>query len=496
MNHLSAPALLSFLVCGVPLAAAGCRGPASSPAPIALSMDAERFAFELGDGPRAASASSEMEAAAGKAMRALFRSEPMPTTAPAEAAEPAPVAAVERDLPDPGRPEWADGVPRPAVAPEQDLPQDVPVEVRRGETPQLLAQWAGTDVRTILEVNAEQLGKRRSFRAKERVKITMSANQRIAFDQARDAFQTQRVNDYFAQRYFEKVVVYRIKKGDLITTISKRYGQVDPWLLEEFNQINFSAMQPGQEVLIPVVAKFKPGQKNPPALQVVDEAGHPLAEDRRVALAPQIERDVITRARLALDDSNVFERGSDAPIGAAPSALLPDYADVRVAAPAGAATDPSAPAAPEPAAAVTREVIIRPGETLIHYMQWGHITLDAIRAVNPHLDPDRIMVGARLTLPLTDAQFVDFVKGRKAWTDGLADAAATKGAASKAGAGKAGAGKGKGKASKPGRHHVVASGETALRIAKRYKTTLAALRDANGGDGLGHLRIGQKIALP
>jgi len=478
------------LLLAATLLASGCKGPESRSREIPLRIDEARLAVELQDGPRRDAAEAEMRREAKRVARALFRGEPMPTMAPANAsASPAVAAAdIPSVLPDPDRPSWADGVPKPPTVLEHDLPRAWPVEVRRGETPALLAKWAGTDARTLLTDTAETLKKRRWLKTSDRLMVTMSANQKVAFDKARDAFQEERLQAYFAKRYFEKVVVYRVKRGEYLSTAAKRYGDVPMWLLEDFNQRDFRTLHAGDEVLIPVVATFQPGQKTPPPMRVVDEEGRPLAEERQGALAKRLENDLLGRARMALDDSNVFERGDDSVFAGTRPELLPDYLDVRTRPAPGPDAAGGAPAiadAPQRGAAVVaRDIIVKPGETLMRYVQWSGVGLDAIKSANPNLDPDRILVGSRLALPLTDLQYVEFVKARAAWVKSGSSDEAKPGSEKKTAK------------RKTGRVYVVAAGDTVHGIAKRYKTSLRTIRNINPGVDLDRIRIGQKLNLP
>lgn len=485
LDRTLARALAVLLVSGLAVASGACKGPDTTVRQLPLRIDEQRLAVEWQDGPRRDAAEAEMRREAKRIASALFRGEPMPTGAPTLAKASAAAAAPEvvGELPEPGRPEWADGVARPPTVLEHDLPRAWPVEVRRGETPALLARWAGTDARTIFSDNEETLKKRRWLKTGDRLMVTMSANQKVAFDNARDAFAQDRLDAYFAKRYFEKVVVYRVKRGEYLANAAKRYGDVPLWLLEEFNQMDFRTLQPGDEVLIPVVVQLKPGQKAPPML-VVDEELRPLGEARKDALAQRLRNDIMGKARMALDDSNVFERGG-AIGGDAGGGLLPDFADVRAADLGAPIPEGQVASERPPAPVVAREIIVKPGETLMHFVRWSGTTLDAIRAANPQLDPDRIMSGARITLPLDDGQYVDLVKARAAWA-------------------KAGGARGEAAArapepapkAKPRRAHQVVAGETAHRIAKRYDTNLRGLREANPGVDLVRLRIGQRLYLP
>ena len=131
--------------------------------------------------------------------------------------------------------------------------------MRRGETPPLLAEWARVDPSTLLAENAEALGNRRWLKTGDRIQIVMSPNQKAVFDRKRENFQRERIEAFFARRYFEKVVLYRVKRGEYIAQVAKRLGDVPLWLIEEFNQTDFRGLQPGDEIMIPVIANLEPG---------------------------------------------------------------------------------------------------------------------------------------------------------------------------------------------------------------------------------------------
>ncbi len=476
----------SLLIAGLVATLAGpaCQGPDARHKKVALTIDGRGLAVQWNDGPRREAVKAEMQREARRVARRLFHGDPMPSTLPREVA---PVVEADRHITHVSdeAPAWVDGVPKPPAVLEHDLPRAWPIQVKRGETVARLATWAGQDVRTMLTDNKDKLKGRRWLKTGDRLMVTMSANQKVAFDRVRDDFQRERVDAYFSKRFFEKVVVYRIKRGEFVATAAKRYGEVPQWLLEEFNQTDFRSLHAGTEILIPVVKLFAPGQATPPPLVVVDEEGRPLSEERRERVARKLRGDLLSRARLALDDSNVFERG---PANARPEVrpAAPRY-QAGQAAPVGVAGHP----APSVALAVARDVIIQNGESLMHYVQWSGIQMDDIKLANPHLDPQRLLVGSRISLPLTDVQYVDFVKSRSAWKRerqklGIAAASPAEGAAQAASA----------KPEQKFRYHKVRAGETAGGIARRYKIGISQLKRVNGGRNLDHIRIGQRLKIP
>lgn len=512
-----------------------CKGPARDERQIAVDLpDQAPLVVQWVDGPRRDNAERQMEKQAQRVAAGLFGAEPMAREAPEPEAAPPEVAEEPAFVAE--RPSWADGVEKPADVGANDLPQGWPIEVRRGETPAVIAEWAGVDAGELVAANESALGGRKWFRVGDRITVSLSANQKVGFDRKRELFQRERVDAFFANRYFEKVIVYRVKKGEFIAAAAKRYGDVPLWLIEEFNQIDFRSLQPGDEILIPVVGDLPQGVRQPPPPLVVDEEGRALSEARADAVQPKLRGELFAKARMALDDSNVFVRPrpggeqlalSPAPIvapvqqadyprpeHALPPAsigggLLPSYGGAQpapvvpgpvvaapvVAAPVaqvvGAADGVGVPVGPgESPAATPRDVIVRRGESLMHYVMWSKTPLDAIKRANQgHLDAERIFIGARIAIPMTDDQYVQFVKARAEWDKERVEAEAQK--ADKPASKPAG----KDKVAK-GKQHTVKSGETATSIARAHRVTVKELKAANPGVDLKRLKIGQRLTVP
>ena len=307
--HLTITRLLSRAALPVGVAASlfACKGPERDDRPNAVDLpDQAPMVVQWVDGPRKDNAERELEKQAQRVAGKLFRPEPMSGHVPEIEGKPAAEAPAEEAVPE--RPTWADGVEQPADAGANDLAQGWPIEVRRGETPAVIAEWANVDAKDLVSANTEALGGRKWFKVGDRITVSLSANDKVAFDRKRDQFQKGRVDAFFANRYFEKVIVYRVKKGEFIASAAKRYGDVPLWLIEEFNQMDFRGLQPGDEILIPVVGELPAGVRQPPPPVVVDEEGHALSEARQDAVEPRLRGELFAKARMALDDSNVFKR--------------------------------------------------------------------------------------------------------------------------------------------------------------------------------------------
>jgi LysM repeat protein len=142
--------------------------------------------------------------------------------------------------------------------------------------------------------------------------------------------------------------------------------------------------------------------------------------------------------------------------------------------PPAATTSP--PAAPEPAAPTTsaaEEHEIRPGDTLDGIARRYGVTVQQLQTANPGLNPRRLIPGRTIALP-------GGTPTSSASTATSASAAAAPQAAAAAAA----------------RTHTIRAGDTMDAIARRYGTTVDAVRAANPGLNPRRLIPGRTIKLP
>ncbi|ATW24442.1 LysM peptidoglycan-binding domain-containing protein [Candidatus Formimonas warabiya] len=99
---------------------------------------------------------------------------------------------------------------------------------------------------------------------------------------------------------------------------------------------------------------------------------------------------------------------------------------------------------------------IRSGDTLPRLATRFNTTVNAILNANPGLDPDRLRVGRRICIPAAEAPVT----------------------------------------CEDGRFYTIRSGDTLLRLADRFNTTVDAILDANPGLEPENLRVGQRICIP
>ena len=444
-------------------------------------------------------------------------------------------ALEERMNPTP--PAWSMGMERPPERTHNDVPREWKISVKRGETLVLLAKWSRTDKQTLWQDNREELPRRKWLRPSDRLTMTMSPNQKLAFDQSRERFHNRRLERYFATRYIEKVVKYRVKRGDYISKVARRFGNVPTWLLEAFNQTDFRSIQPGDTVLIPVISKVDREDQPKGVLQVTDERGRPLKVAEKARLQNHARTELLNRARLSMDDSNIFERSSEAhrpQQQAVPQDFATQWASALPQGPGagGEAVSEETPrieakvmaAQGDQGSKARRQIAVRTGETIGHYARWSGLSVRQIKSTNPDMNPDRIRIGQRLELSLDDDEWVGFLLSRaqksKASKGSKMAAAASKVAELPTGQAIApmtptklpaviGAvataeppAKGPASAtSAPGvksavRVHLVKPGEISGRIARKYGVTVKQLIRANPDKNLDRIRPGQALRIP
>ena len=181
-------------------------------------------------------------------------------------------------------------------------------------------------------------------------------------------------------------------------------------------------------------------------------------------------------------DTNSTPESSNAPnIVAAPPVSAPNNQPGSVPMPPQTQpqVQPAVPQAPLPppvmnppvveTPAVGAEYTIVSGDTLAKIAKKNGVTVKALEAANPGVDPKKLRPGKKLTIPAGGSAAAP-----------AAGAPATVGAADSTG----------------GEVYVVKSGDTLTKIAKSHGVTLRALRAANSGRSSDHLKVGDKLNIP
>ena len=117
-------------------------------------------------------------------------------------------------------------------------------------------------------------------------------------DQARERFQPETA----FERYIERVISYRVRRGEAIAKVAAEYGEVY-LATEEFNQTDFRRST-GRHHSIPTATACKEGDAPCPG-QVVDKDGRPLSDENVRHLVTSFAP-IFGPSTLGHDDSNVF----------------------------------------------------------------------------------------------------------------------------------------------------------------------------------------------
>ena len=121
------------------------------------------------------------------------------------------------------------------------------------------------------------------------------------------------------------------------------------------------------------------------------------------------------------------------------------------------------PVAPE---ATGTEYVVVKGDSLWKIAKKNGVTVKAIEAANPNIDPAKLKVGQKISIPAASA--------------GAASATEATGMSGASGGQEI---------------YIVKSGDTLSKIAKRYGTTVRAIESENGLAST-HIKVGEKLKIP
>lgn len=128
------------------------------------------------------------------------------------------------------------------------------IRVEVEETLGHYAEWLAVTAWEIRRLNGFAYGQ--IIRLDQQIKIPLDRVSKEEFEEKRFEYHKELTEDFFASYRVEKIDVYYIKKGDNIWTLSRDEFEVPLWLLKRYNtHLDFSALMPSQQLLIPVVEK-------------------------------------------------------------------------------------------------------------------------------------------------------------------------------------------------------------------------------------------------
>ena len=135
--------------------------------------------------------------------------------------------------------------------------QGKPIGTIRVEVEETLghyAEWLGITAWEIRRLNGFPYGK--AILIAQQIKIPLHRVSKEEFEEQRFEFHKEMAEDFFASFRIEKVQTYTVRRGDNIWTLSKEKFEVPLWLIKKYNaHLNFSALHPSQELLIPIIEK-------------------------------------------------------------------------------------------------------------------------------------------------------------------------------------------------------------------------------------------------
>ena len=340
---------------------------------------------------------------------------------------------------------------------DEPAPEDgrvVTIKVKRGENLRLYSEWSAISVDDLKEQNGIQ--KKHGLKIGQAFEIRLDPKGYRAFTEARATHFEDQEKRFFAKFVVTRLAPYTIKRGDNVWKIARKYDRVPVWVLEKFNSnLNMGKLKVGEVILVPI-------------------------------LAEQGETD-----------------GSDAAGLWAKNDAVPEQ---PVAAPQ---VEPRRPKArerrttrPQPTGGLV--VTVAKGESLGHFASWAGLPLKAVIAANPGINPNVIVPGQKIAVPVPERKLADFYKKHRKYSGNGAPAdiapirepQAVASAPAPPTRVEPAPVKAK-KAPKRLVQHRVARGETAWVIAnRRYKIGLNALRTANPEKDLTRLRVGDVLRIP
>jgi membrane-bound lytic murein transglycosylase D len=128
------------------------------------------------------------------------------------------------------------------------------IRVEAEETLGHYAEWLNVSAREIRQLNGFQYG--RPLNLSQEIKIPLTRVTKEHFEEQRFEFHQELAEDFFTTYRVERIVTYKIKKGDNIWTLARQEFEVPLWLISRYNNgVDFSALIPSQKLLIPIVEK-------------------------------------------------------------------------------------------------------------------------------------------------------------------------------------------------------------------------------------------------
>jgi len=128
------------------------------------------------------------------------------------------------------------------------------IRVDAEETLGHYAEWLKVTAGEIRRLNGFPCG--HSLHLSQQIEIPLHRTTKNEFEEKRFEYHEELAEDFFASYRVGKVFTYSIKRGDSIWSLCRQEFEVPLWLLKRYNaDVDFNALIPSQQLLIPVVEK-------------------------------------------------------------------------------------------------------------------------------------------------------------------------------------------------------------------------------------------------
>jgi membrane-bound lytic murein transglycosylase D len=126
------------------------------------------------------------------------------------------------------------------------------IVVATAETLGHYADWLGSNPATIRKLN--NLGRNTPVVVGRKLRLEFGRVSAAQFEQKRRDYHQQLQAQYFAAHRITGTEVYIARRGDSLWSLTKRAAGAPVWLLQQYNpDLNFSALRPGVQIVLPKV---------------------------------------------------------------------------------------------------------------------------------------------------------------------------------------------------------------------------------------------------
>jgi membrane-bound lytic murein transglycosylase D len=133
------------------------------------------------------------------------------------------------------------------------------IRVEVEETLGHYAEWLEVSAQDIRQLNGLRYGT--ILHLNQKIQIPLHRVNQEYFEEKRFEYHKELAEDFFDSYRIETVRAYSIKKGDNIWTLAREEFEVPLWLIKRYNgSVDFRALHPAQQLLIPVIEKIDPAQ--------------------------------------------------------------------------------------------------------------------------------------------------------------------------------------------------------------------------------------------